>query len=84
MCGVCHWFGVDGRTYGADLYVSEGPAKAALVLVPGVVREGKDDRRLIAFAQALSKAKFLVLVPEIENLRDLRVSPDDATAIGGP
>lgn len=79
---VPYGFEVDGRTYDADLYVHEEPAKAALVLVPGVVREGKDDRRLIAFAQVLSQAKFLVLVPEIENLRDLRVSPDDATAIG--
>ncbi len=79
---VSYGFSVDGRTHDADLYVSEEPAKAALVLVPGVVREGKDDRRLIAFAQALTQAKFLVLVPEIENLRDLRVSPDDATAIG--
>lgn len=79
---VSHGFSVEGRAYDADLYVHEEPAKAALVLVPGVVREGKDDRRLIAFAQVLSQAKFLVLVPEIENLRDLRVSPDDATAIG--
>lgn len=79
---VSYGFTVDGRTYDADLYMHEGPAKAALVLVPGVVREGKDDRRLIAFAQALSQAKFLVLVPEIENLRDLRISTDDVTAIG--
>lgn len=79
---VPYGFAVDGRTYDADLYVHEEPSKAALVLVPGVVREGKDDPRLIAFAQALSQAKFLVLVPEIENLRDLRVSPDDTTAIG--
>ena len=60
---VSYGFTVDARTYDADLYVHEEPAKAALVLVPGVVREGKDDRRLIAFAQALAKAKFLVLVP---------------------
>lgn len=41
---VSYGFSVDGRTHDADLYVSEEPAKAALVLVPGVVREGKDDR----------------------------------------
>lgn len=79
---VPHVFTVDGRTHDADLYVHEEPAKAALVLVPGVVREGRDDLRLIAFAQTLSQAKFLVLVPELENLRDLRVSPDDVTTIG--
>ena len=79
---LAHSFEVAGRTYAADLYLPADGAEAALVLVPGVVPAGKDDPRLVAFAGALSRARFLVLVPDIENLRDLRVDPDDITAIG--
>ncbi len=75
-------FEVAGRTYAADLYLPADGAEAALVLVPGVVPAGKDDPRLVAFAGALSRARFLVLVPDIETLRDLRVGPGDITAIG--
>jgi pimeloyl-ACP methyl ester carboxylesterase len=78
---LAHRFEVAGRTYAADLYVPRDGAKAALVLVPGVTPEGKDDRRLVAFAETMSRARFLVLVPDIETLRDLRVSPGDVTAI---
>jgi pimeloyl-ACP methyl ester carboxylesterase len=78
---LAHRFEVDGRTYAADLYVPQDGAKAALVLVPGVTPEGKDDQRLIAFAETMSRAKFLVLVPDIATLRDLRVGPGDVTAI---
>jgi fermentation-respiration switch protein FrsA (DUF1100 family) len=75
-------FTVQGRTYQADLYLPGRPPLAALVLVPGAVREGKDDRRFVAFARALTKGRFLVLVPEIATLRELRVGPGDVTAIG--
>ena len=63
-----------------DLYWPDR-ADAALVLVPGVVPEGKDDPRLIALAQTLVRAGFAVLVPDIGNLRAQRVSPDDARGI---
>jgi pimeloyl-ACP methyl ester carboxylesterase len=63
-----------------DLYWP-ADATAALVLVPGVVPEGKDDPRLVDFAQTLVRARFAVLVPDIANLRAQRVSPADAGAI---
>jgi pimeloyl-ACP methyl ester carboxylesterase len=63
-----------------DLYWPDG-AKAALVLVPGVVPEGKDDPRLVALAQTLVRARFAVLVPDIVSLRAQKVSPEDARAI---
>jgi pimeloyl-ACP methyl ester carboxylesterase len=63
-----------------DLYWPDG-AETALVLVPGVVPEGKDDPRLVALAQTLVRARFAVLVPEIVSLRAQKVSPDDARAI---
>lgn len=55
----------------ADLYVA-GTPKAGLVLVPGVARAGKDAPRLVAFARTLARARFMVLVPDIANLRALR------------
>ena len=79
---LAHSFVVEGRTYVADLYLPRQPAKAALVLVPGAAPRGKDDSRLVAFAEAIARARFLVLVPEIESLRDMRVSPTDMQAIG--
>ena len=63
-----------------DLYWPPG-AEAALVLVPGVVPEGKDDPRLVELAQTLVRARFAVLVPDIVNLRAQQVSPNDARAI---
>ena len=63
-----------------DLYWPDG-AKAALVLVPGVVPEGKDDPRLVALAQTLVRARFAVLVPDIVSLRAQQVSPEDARSI---
>ena len=64
-----------------DLYWPADRAGAALVLVPGAVPEGKDDPRLVAFADTLARARFAVLVPEIPNLRTLHVGPHDADSI---
>ena len=72
---------VAGRRRRGDLYRPGEGAKAALVLVPGIARAGKDDPRLVALANTLARARFTVLVPDIENLRALRVSPADAVAI---
>lgn len=76
-----HPFTVEGNRYAADLYRPPEGARAAVVLVPGVAPQGKDDPRLVAFARDLARARFLVLVPEIANLRELQVSAGDADAI---
>jgi pimeloyl-ACP methyl ester carboxylesterase len=65
-----------------DLYWPGEDAAAVLVLVPGAVEDGKDDPRLIAFANTLARARFVVMVPEIPNLRTQRLSPEDARPIG--
>ena len=52
-----------------------------MVLVPGVARQGKDDPRLVAFANTLARARFEVLVPDLAGLRDLKVGAGDARAI---
>ena len=72
---------VAGREHLGDLYLPGEQAKAALVLVPGAAPAGRDDPRLVAFARTLARARFVVLVPEIANLRAMRVGPGDALQI---
>jgi hypothetical protein len=76
-------YAFEGRLYAADIYWPGGNdvAEAVTVLVPGVVRLGKDDPRLVAFAQTLARARFLVFVPDLVNLRQLNVSSADAVAL---
>ncbi|WP_119167678.1 alpha/beta hydrolase family protein [Algihabitans albus] len=58
-------------------------AEAALVLVPGADMAGQQHPLFIAFAETLASAGFLVLVPDIESLRQLRLSAADAKRIAG-
>lgn len=75
-------FGADARQHEGHLYrPGDGAADAALVVVPGVTPAGKDDRRFVAFARSLARTRFEVLVPEIANLRALKVGPGDAEPI---
>ena len=59
----------------ADLYLPATAVRAGLLLVPGVARGGKDDPRLIAFATAIARLGYAVMVPELATLRDLNVRP---------
>ncbi|MFQ5534310.1 MAG: hypothetical protein ACE5EM_05750 [Sphingomonadales bacterium] len=74
---------VQGREFSADLYHTGRDAKAALVLVPGLAPKGRLDPRLVATARVLARARFQVLVPDIPNLRALRVSPADTRHVAG-
>lgn len=65
----------------ADLYRTADKAVAGMVLAPGASREGKDDPRLVAFAETLARANFEVLVPDLPGLRSLRVEAADAGII---
>jgi hypothetical protein len=73
--------GPDAEPLG-DLYWPGERAEAVLVLVPGAVEQGKDDPRLVAFANTFARVRFAVLVPEIPNLRTQQLSPEDARPIG--
>ena len=65
-----------------DLYEPRSEqAGVPLVLVPGAAPGGKDDPRLVAVAETFARSGFTVLVPDIENLRRLNVSADDAQHI---
>jgi pimeloyl-ACP methyl ester carboxylesterase len=64
-----------------DLYASGKAPRAGIVLLPGVSPDGKDDARLVRFAQALATARFRVFVPELPEVRALRVSASDSAAL---
>ncbi len=71
----------DGRSMLADLYHPNQEIGARLVLVPGFTPEGKNDPRLVQFANSLARTRFLVLVPDIEGIRELTVQRGDAVHI---
>lgn len=69
-----------GEGIAADLYAPAEP-KAALVLAPGLGRDGRRDARLVAFATALARARFTVLVPAVPNFQAQRVSAADGALL---
>jgi pimeloyl-ACP methyl ester carboxylesterase len=74
---------VDRQQHTADLYLPPTQIpEAGIVLVPGLAREGNREPRLIVFARSLARARFAVLVPDIPNLRQLKVQAADASQIG--
>ena len=73
-------FGKDDVREG-DLYLPGEPAKAGIVLVPGLTPHGRDDARLVDFANTLARARFEVLVPDLPRLRALQVTASDAGPI---
>lgn len=72
-----------GRHCQADLYLPGQPPRAGIVLIPGVAALGRNDPRLVAFATTLARVRFLVLVPDIPNLRALMIQSDDVQRIVG-
>ena len=66
---------VENRRYNADLYRPGEDALAGLLLVPGAAETGKNDARLVALAKSLARARFNVLVPDLDSLRKLQVGP---------
>ena len=69
----------DGAALPADLYVPTGTApEAALLLAPGLGRDGRRDRRLLALARTLARARFAVLVPDVPSFQAQRVTAGDS------
>lgn len=74
-----YWLGED--LHEEDIYTSREPSAGRIILIPGVSPKGRDDVRLVAFATSLARARFVVHVPELPGLRQLRVSPSDTQVI---
>jgi pimeloyl-ACP methyl ester carboxylesterase len=66
-----------GVARAADLY-EPVEAKAALVLAPGLGREGRRDPRLATLARALTHVGYRVLVPDVPNFQAQRVAAGDS------
>ncbi|WP_051609418.1 alpha/beta hydrolase [Fodinicurvata fenggangensis] len=65
-----------------DVYKrADEQVRANLLLIPGVTPQGRDDPRLMEFAELLAQARFRVTVPELPNLRELKVSAEDIASI---
>lgn len=64
-----------------DLYEPAGKARAAMVLVPGAAVLGRDEPRLKALARTFVRAGFVVLVPELPEVRQLMLSRADADRV---
>lgn len=70
------------KTIVADVYrpAGDGP-HPGIVLNHGVADLGKDDPRLVNFADAVARVGFVALVPEFENLKGFRVRPSDVDEV---
>jgi pimeloyl-ACP methyl ester carboxylesterase len=70
------------RLIHADLYRPTNEGKRfPLLLVHGVNPTGKDDEQLVLLAKDLARAGFLVLVPDLEGIKTLRIRVSDAEDI---
>lgn len=74
-------FSISGGFLGGDLYLPADAPQAGILLVPGVAEAGKEDPRLVAFARSLARARFVVLVPDLESIRLLEVRAENADEI---
>jgi len=71
-----HW--ADGE---GDVYSPPNTVRAAIVLVPGAAVLGRDEPRLQALARTFARAGFVVLVPELPEVRRLALSKHDADRV---
>ena len=71
-----HW--ADGE---GDVYSPPEHVRAAMVLVPGAAVLGRDEPRLQALARTFARAGFVVLVPELPEVRRLALSRHDADRV---
>jgi pimeloyl-ACP methyl ester carboxylesterase len=71
---------VRGVARAADLYEPARP-QGAIVLAPGLGREGRRDARVTSFAAALAQVGFVVLVPDVPNFQAQRVAASDSEVL---
>jgi fermentation-respiration switch protein FrsA (DUF1100 family) len=64
-----------------DVYSPAEHTRAGMVLVPGAAVLGRDEPRLQALARSFARAGFVVLVPELPEVRRLALSRHDADRV---
>jgi pimeloyl-ACP methyl ester carboxylesterase len=69
-----------GHAHRGDLYVSS-QSRGGILLVAGATEQGKNDPRVVTFAAALARANFAVLVPDLVDVRELKVGARDIREI---
>jgi pimeloyl-ACP methyl ester carboxylesterase len=70
-----------GEERAADLYRPPRDARAGIVLVPGVVADGRRDPRVVAIANTLARLDFTVLVPDNPGVRQYRMRASDVREV---
>ena len=66
----------------ADIYYRPKSGKrAAILLTHGIIEDGKNDPRLIRFANSLARAGFVVLVPDLKGMKSFRILFSDVDDI---
>jgi len=73
---------VAGNGWRFDRYSPCKPQGGKLVLLHGWTLKGKDDPRLVAFAQSLAIAGIDCVVPHLPGLADLALDPSDVEGLG--
>jgi hypothetical protein len=63
------------------LYQPPQGAEGSIILIPGVTPRGVNDPRVIAFANTLSRARFDVLVPDLETLWSQKIDAAEADTV---
>ena len=71
-----------GRILGDLYWPGEDAPRLRSFSSPGRFADGRDDPRLIAFANTFARARFAVLVPEISGLNAQHLSAEHARPIG--
>lgn len=64
-----------------DLYTPASSVRGAMVLVPGAAVLGREEPRFKALARTFTRAGFVVLVPELPEVRQLALSRLDAQRV---
>ena len=71
-----------GREFAADFYFDPSRSKSATILLThGVIESGKEDPRLVHFAECLVHSGFAVLIPELAQMKTLTLVMEESQDI---
>ena len=72
----------DGRYVHFDIYsAGKNKPSAGMIVTHGFTEKGKNDKRLQSMAKRLARAGFVIMVPDLTQMRNFRLSLQDAEEI---